>query len=49
MEELLEMLEGTANLLRGMAMDTAIPGHAKTAMRERAALIDQLVEKHAED
>lgn len=38
-EELLQLLEATANMLRGMTMDPAIPAHAKGAMRSQ---IDQL-------
>jgi hypothetical protein len=49
MEELLEMLEKTANLLRGMAMDPDIPAHAKTAANKRASEIDLIVEKYTED
>jgi uncharacterized protein (UPF0147 family) len=29
---LLEIMESTANMLRGMTLDPAIPAHAKTAM-----------------
>lgn len=35
------LLESTANMLRGMTMDPAIPEHAKEAMRRRIATIDQ--------
>lgn len=47
MEELLEMLESTANLLRGMTFDTSIPSHAKAVMAERAGEINKITEKYA--
>lgn len=48
MEELLELMEHTANMLRGMTMDPAIPAHAKEAMRERIAELEAAVAKHLE-
>lgn len=46
MEELLQLMEDTANMLRGMTMDPAIPAHAKDAMRARIAKIEAAVEKN---
>ena len=43
-EEALELMEATANMLRGMTMDPAIPAHAKDAMRERIAALEAAVE-----
>lgn len=42
MNELIEMLEQTAYMLRGMTLDPAIPAHAKDAMRVRIEAIDAL-------
>jgi hypothetical protein len=49
MDELIELLEKTANMLRGMTFDPQIPAHAKTAMRERAEEIDACIEKHSNE
>jgi len=43
MEELLQLLEDTANMLRGMTMDPAIPAHAKEAMRSRISELEKAV------
>ena len=48
MEELLQLLESTANMLRGMTMDPAIPEHAKEAMRAQIATLEATVERHLE-
>lgn len=48
MEELLQLMENTANMLRGMTMDPAIPAHAKDAMRRQIAELEAAVEKHLE-
>lgn len=42
-DELLELLESTANMLRGMTMDPAIPAHAKDAMRSRIERLESAV------
>lgn len=44
MDELIEMLESTANLMRGMCFDPSIPKHAKEALESRYKEIDKLVE-----
>lgn len=44
MEELLQLMENTANMLRGMTMDPAIPEHAKDAMRLQIAELEAAVE-----
>ena len=43
MEELLQLLEDTACMLRGMTMDPAIPAHAKDAMRSKIAELEAAV------
>lgn len=43
-ESLIELLESTANMLRGMCMDPAIPQHAKQALWIRVANLDRAVE-----
>lgn len=48
MEELLQLLEKTASMLRGMTMDPAIPAHAKEAMRSRISELEAAVTKHLE-
>lgn len=47
-EELLELIQNTAYMLRGMTMDPAIPKHAKDAMRSRITELEAAVEKHAD-
>lgn len=42
-EELLQLLENTAKLLRGMTMDPAIPAHAKDSMMSRAKELEAMV------
>ena len=42
--ELPELVEQTANMLRGMTMDPAIPAHAKEAMWARIRTLDSAVE-----
>ena len=46
--KLLQLLEGIANMMRGMIIDPSIPAHAKGAMRSRIAEIDADVEKNME-
>ena len=48
MEELLQLMESTANMLRGMMMDPAIPEHAKGAMWSQIAELEAAVEKNLE-
>jgi len=47
MEELLQLMENTANMLRGMTMDPAVPAHAKEAMGVRIVALEDAVEKYA--
>ena len=42
--ELPELVEQTANMLRGMTMDLAIPAHAKEAMWARIRTLESAVE-----
>ena len=44
-KELIEMLESTANLMRGMQFDPNIPSHAKDALRNRYEKIEELLER----
>lgn len=43
-EELLGLIEGTANMLRGMTLDPAIPSHAKESIRSRITELESAVE-----
>lgn len=43
-----QLLESTANMLRGMTLDPAIPEHAKEVMRDRFALIEAFLEGFAD-
>ena len=45
MDEILELMEETANMLRGMTLDPAIPGHAKSAMRLQVEKLEATVQK----
>jgi uncharacterized protein (UPF0147 family) len=45
-EELLGQAEKTANMLRGMTMDPAIPVHAKEVMRLKITELDNIVENY---
>ena len=47
MDDLIELIESTANMLRGMCMDPAIPRHAKEAMREQIKRLDDAAERAA--
>lgn len=49
MEDLLQLLESTAYMLRGMTLDPSIPEHAKEAMRHRIELLEGTVEKCLEE
>ncbi len=35
MEDSVQLMESTANMLRGMTLDPAIPAHAKDVMRSK--------------
>jgi hypothetical protein len=48
MEDLFQLIESTANMLRGMTMDPAIPQHAKECLKERIAKLDKAVEDYAD-
>jgi hypothetical protein len=43
-DTLLEAMDETAAMLRGMTMDPAIPSHAKSAMWVRIGILEKLVE-----
>lgn len=43
-EALLEIMESTANMLRGMTLDPAIPMHAKSSMRAKIKELEMAVE-----
>jgi len=45
MEELIELLESTANMLRGACMDPRIPKATKEAFWSRVRELDKAVEK----
>ena len=44
-DDLYELLEGAANMLRGMTLDPAIPPHAKDAMREKIQELEDAMGK----
>lgn len=44
-EEILVLLESTANMLRGMTLDPAIPKHAKEAMAHRISELDHAAQR----
>ena len=48
MEELLQLLEDTANMLRGMTLDPAILQHAKLAMYKKIDELEAAVERNLE-
>jgi len=45
-EHLLVMCEGTANMLRGMTLDPAIPAHTKDAIWKKIAELECIVERY---
>jgi uncharacterized protein (UPF0147 family) len=47
--QLWDLLEDTANMLRGMTVDPAIPNHAKEAMWNRISTIAAMLETRPED
>jgi hypothetical protein len=48
-DDLIEALEAASNFCRGMALDPAIPQHAKDACLSRSNQIDELVSKALSD
>lgn len=46
LDELLDLAENTANMLRGMTLDPAIPQHAKDVMLDRIRELETAVEEH---
>ena len=44
-DEIYQLLDDTANMLRGMNLDPAIPRHAKEAMGVRIQTIEEALEK----
>ena len=48
MEELLNLINSTANMLRGMIFDPAIPEHAKEALVHRIDMLEEAYEKHSD-
>ena len=48
-DELIELIESTANMLRGMTLDPAIPEHAKDAMRHHIDVLETAVEKYLDE
>ena len=44
MEELLQLMNDTASMMRGMTMDPTIPAHAKDVMRLRIAELEDATE-----
>ena len=47
-EEIYKLIDDTANMLRGMTMDPAIPSHAKSAMQSRIQQLEEQLEKLTE-
>jgi len=43
-DEMLDLVQNTANMLRGMTMDPGIAAHAKDAMRSRIAELEAAVD-----
>ena len=44
-DEIYQLLDDTANMMRGMKMDPAVPRHAKEAMGVRIQTIEEALEK----
>lgn len=44
-DEIYELIEGTANMLRGMTLDPSIPQHAKGAMQTKIQTLEEALEK----
>jgi len=48
-DDLISHLESAANFYRGMALDPALPPHAKEALRAKARSLDEICEKAIEE
>lgn len=48
-DKLLQMVESTANLLRGMTMDPAVPKRVRDVLNDRIDRMDALAEDCAND
>ena len=48
-DHLLILIENTANMLRGMTLDPAIPAHAKEAMHAQIEELESAVQKAVDD
>jgi uncharacterized protein (UPF0147 family) len=46
-DDIYALIEETANMLRGMTLDPAIPQHAKSAMWEQIQTLEKALEKLA--
>ena len=44
-DEIYQLIDDTANMLRGMTLDPEIPKHAKGAMQARIQTLDEALEK----
>lgn len=44
-DELYQLIDDTANMLRGMTLDPAIPHHAKSAMQRKIQVLEESLEK----
>ena len=44
-DEIYQLLDDTANMMRGMTMDPAVPRHAKEGMGVRIQTIEEALEK----
>jgi len=45
LEEAVELIESTANFLRGACLDSLVPEHAKAAMRNRIEKLDEFASR----
>ena len=43
--EIYQLLDSTANMLRGMTLDPQIPSHAKSAMHSKIQVLEETAEK----
>ena len=44
-DEIYNLIQNIANMLRGMTMDPAIPNHAKSAMQNKIQELEEELEK----
>lgn len=44
-DEIYKLIENTANMLRGMTLDPAVPKHTKSAMQESIQELEESLEK----